>query len=789
LAEPGGVSGDGLVTTTPSAHSRQGAEGAIDPVCGMHVSPATPYRVRHGGVEILFCGANCKQKFEADPARYGSPAPTPDTAPRPMGSGLWTCPMHPQIIAHGPGACPICGMALEPASPQAEATENPELAAMSRRFLIALVLTAPVLVLDMGAHAGLGFHGPTNHWLQFVLATPVVLWAGWPLLARGWRSLVTQRLNMFTLIGLGVSVAYGYSLVALLAPDAIPKGFRDGMSAPVYFESAAVITTLVLLGQVLELRARARTSQAIRALLRLTPDTARRVEPDETERDVALAQVIVGDRLRVRPGERVPVDGVVISGASAIDESMLSGEPVPVEKAVGDSVVAGGVNERGSFVMRAERVGADTVLARIVAMVAEAQRSRAPIQRIADAVAAWFVPAVIAIAALAALAWTMFGPEPHLAYALLAAVGVLIIACPCALGLATPMSVMVGVGRAARAGVLVRDAAALEALAEIDVLIVDKTGTLTQGRPVFLSATSVAGDWRAVLSFAASLEAASEHPLAAAILDGAKRNQGSIKPVERFQAIVGQGVEGWIEGQVYRLGNADLMASHGVDVAAVSETADRLRDMDGATVMYLADAANLLGLIAVADPVKESAAASVKALRAAGVRVVMATGDARRTALSVGRALGFADDDIRANLKPTDKAALVATLKREGHRVAMAGDGVNDAPALAAADVGVAMGTGADVAMESAGVTLIGGDLRGVMRALRLARATMQNIRENLALSFIYNAAGVPIAAGVLYPFFGWTLSPALASAAMALSSVSVIGNALRLSQVKLEGQ
>jgi P-type Cu+ transporter len=782
----------------------ESASKARDPVCGMIPKADTPHRLIHEGREVLFCSAGCKAKFEADPAKYLGPKTqghsdhaaqhahadkAVDPATAPSGS-KWTCPMHPQIVRDGPGSCPICGMALEPMSPSADDGANPELANMTRRLWVGGALSAPLLFLEMGGHAGLVpmfLYGAANQWLQLLLASPVVLWAGWPFFERGWTSLRTRHLNMFTLIALGVGVAYGYSLIATLVPGIVPPGFRTGGDVPIYFEAAAVITTLVLFGQVLELRARSRTSQAIKALLKLAPDTARRVRSDGTEEDVALGAVLVGDRLRVRPGERVPVDGIIAEGSSAIDEAMLTGEPIPVEKHVGSAVSGGTLNARGSFIMRAERVGADTLLARIVAMVAQAQRSRAPIQRLADQVSAWFVPAVIAIALLAAAVWATVGPEPRLAYALLTAVGVLIIACPCALGLATPMSIMVGIGRAAQAGVLVRDAAALETLEKVNVLIVDKTGTLTEGRPVFLSATASEGDTSEnVLRLAASLEAGSEHPLATAILAGATEQKLSLGKVENFEAIVGKGVAGAIDGVRYALGNEDLMRDLGADTTGVSGAIEVLRDQRGATVMYLAAANRLLGYVAVADPIKSSAIEAVRELRAAGVRVIMATGDAPGTARAVGRELGFVDADVRANVKPEDKAALVSDLKAQGLRVAMAGDGVNDAPALAAADVGIAMGTGTDVAMESAGVTLVKGDLTGVLRAVRLSRATMHNIRQNLFLSFAYNGAGVPIAAGVLYPAFAWTLSPALASAAMALSSVSVIVNALRLSRAPL---
>ncbi len=768
-----------------------------DPVCGMKVKPDAAHRQTYQGTEVLFCSAGCKAKFEADPAKYskadtqhaphGAPAVDPKTAPPGV---KWTCPMHPQIVRDGPGSCPICGMALEPMSPTAEG-DNPELAYMTRRFWVGAALSVPLLVLEMGGHLGLlpmFVHGAALRGVEFALSTPVVIWGGWQFFVRGWNSVRTKNLNMFTLIALGVGVAYAYSVIATLAPGIVPAGFQlRGGETPVYFEAAAVITTLVLLGQVLELRARSRTSQAIKALLKLAPDTARRIKPDNSEEDVVLDVVVVGDFLRVRPGERVPVDGVVTEGQSSVDESMLTGEPIPVEKVSGARVSGGTLNARGSFIMRADRVGADTLLGRIVDMVAQAQRSRAPIQRLADRVSAWFVPAVIAVALIAALIWGAVGPEPKLSYALLTAVAVLIIACPCALGLATPMSIMVGVGRAAQTGVLVRDAAALETLEKIDAVIVDKTGTLTDGKPAFLSAKAAQGDdWKSILSAAASLEAGSEHPLAAAILDGAKKESVALKSVANFSAIVGKGVQGDIDGTRYTLGNEDLMRDLGLGVSSFASEVEALREMSGATVMFLASDKQLIGYVAVADPIKPSAEAAVKSLRDAGVRVILATGDAPGTARAVGAKLGFGADDIRANVKPEDKADLVAQLKAQGHRVAMAGDGVNDAPALAAADAGIAMGTGTDVAMESAGVTLVKGDLSGVARAVRLSKATMRNIRQNLFLSVVYNAAGVPVAAGVLYPMFHWTLSPLIASAAMALSSVSVIANALRLGRVRV---
>jgi Cu+-exporting ATPase len=696
--------------------------------------------------------------------------------------------MHPQVVRDGPGDCPICGMALEPMLPTADVGPNPELVDFTRRLWVGAPLALAVLVLEMGSHLGV----PFVHWMgawpfalaQLVLATPVVLWVGAPFFRRGWASIVNRSPNMWTLIALGTGAAWAYSMVATLAPGLFPAGLRDmhGL-VPVYFEAAAVIVVLVLVGQIMELRARARTGGAIRALLDLAPRTARRVRPDGHEEDVPLDAVVAGDLLRVRPGESVPVDGTVTEGRSAVDESMLTGEALAVEKAAGDGVTGGTLNRSGSFVMRAERVGADTMLARIVGLVAEAQRSRAPIQALADRVAAWFVPAVVAVAVAAFVVWLFVGPEPALSYALVAAVSVLIIACPCALGLATPMSIMVATGRGALEGLLIRDAEALERLAQVDTLVVDKTGTLTEGHPALTHVVAVDGDSDRLLRLAASLERGSEHPLAEAIVAGAAHRGIDLSAAEDFEAVTGQGVRGRVEGHAVALGNAALMRSLGAGTAAMADEADRLRG-EGRTVMLVAIDGTFGGLIAVADPVKESAPAAIRALRAEGLRIVMATGDNARTAATVAGRLGI--DDVRAEVKPEDKAALVAELRAAGARVAMAGDGINDAPALAAADVGIAMGAGADVALESAGVTLVRGDLDGILRAHRLARATMRNIRQNLFLAFVYNTAGVPVAAGVLYPLFGSLLSPMIAAAAMSLSSVSVIANALRLRRVRL---
>jgi len=759
---------------------------AIDPVCGMTVDPATAkHRAEHRGEAYYFCAARCRERFEADPERYlGGPAPAEEA---PSGT-IYTCPMHPEVRQVGPGSCPICGMALEPEAVSLDEGPNPELADMSRRFWIGLALTLPVFVLEMGGHlSGLDhlLGQQTSNWIQLVLATPVVLWAGWPFFARGWRSVVLRSLNMFTLIALGTGVAWAYSVVATVAPGLFPAAFRgqDG-SVAVYFEAAAVITVLVLLGQVLELRARERTSGAIKALLRLAPATARRLRDDGSDEEVDLGHVHVGDRLRVRPGDKVPLDGVVLEGGSNVDESMVTGEPMPVRKEAGAKVIGGTLNGQGSFVMRAEKVGRDTVLAQIVQMVAAAQRSRAPIQRLADVVSSWFVPAVLVVAALAFVAWSIWGPEPAMSYALIAAVSVLIIACPCALGLATPMSIMVGVGRGAQAGVLIKNAEALERMEKVDTIVVDKTGTLTEGRPKVTTILPTAGiEERELLRLAASLENASEHPLAAAIVQAAKERGIPLAPVTGFDSPAGKGVLGRVDGHDVALGNAKFLIEQGADTGPLQDRADALRG-DGATAIFAAIDGRAAGILAIADPVKKTTPAAIKALHEQGIRIIMLTGDNRTTAEAVARRLGI--DEVEAEVLPEQKGAVVERLRRAGKVVAMAGDGVNDAPALAAADVGIAMGTGTDVAIESAGVTLLRGDLQGIVQARRLSRATMGNIRQNLFFAFIYNAAGVPIAAGVLYPMLGLLLSPIIAAAAMALSSVSVIANALRLRSVKL---
>jgi Cu+-exporting ATPase len=759
-----------------------------DPVCGMNVNPETSkHRAEHEGKTYHFCSAGCRTKFMGDPDRYLSAEKRP-ADPMPEAT-IYTCPMHPEIRRQGPGSCPICGMALEPEIVTADAAPNPELADMTRRFWVGLALALPVFLLEMGGHlAGAHLLSPAaSNWVQLALATPVVLWAGWPFFERGWQSLVTRNLNMFTLIAMGTGIAWLYSVVATLAPGLFPDALRGhGGAVPVYFEAAAVITVLVLLGQVLELRARERTGGAIRALLDLAPKTARRIRPDGSDEDVPLEHVAVGDRLRVRPGERVPVDGDVLEGRSAVDESMVTGESMPVSKEPGLAVIGGTVNQAGSFVMRAEKIGRDTMLARIVRMVAEAQRSRAPIQRLADQVSGWFVPAVLAVAVLAFIAWSIWGPEPRFSYALVAAVSVLIIACPCALGLATPMSIMVGVGRGAQAGVLVKNAEALERLEKVDTIVIDKTGTLTEGRPKVVAVRTRGGVNEAeLLRLAASQERASEHPLAAAIVAVANERGLALADVAEFNAPVGKGVTGVVDGRYITIGNRVMMGVAGVDTAALDAEADALR-RDGATAIFIAIDGEPAGIVAIADPVKSTTPAALAALKAAGLRIVMLTGDNRTTAEAVAKRLGI--DEVEAEILPEDKAKTVERLRREGRIVAMAGDGVNDAPALAAADVGIAMGTGTDVAMESAGVTLVKGDLGGIVRARRLSQAVMANIRQNLFFAFIYNAAGVPVAAGILYPVFGILMSPVIAAAAMSLSSVSVIGNALRLRAVNLEG-
>jgi Cu+-exporting ATPase len=769
----------------PHHHTKPG-EGERDPVCGMAVDPVTAkHRRQHAGHTYYFCGSRCHELFAAEPARYLTTA-APEPARPTADQVRWTCPMHPQIERSQPGSCPICGMALEPTSPVEGEEVNPELHDMTRRFWVGLALTGPLVAVAMaGDLIEPQLLSPRLAvWVELILATPVVLWCGWPFFERGWRSILGRHLNMFTLIALGTGVAYAYSLVAALAPSIFPPSFHTAESqVPVYFEAAAVIVTLVLLGQVLELRARSQTGSAIRALLDLAPRYAR-VLRDGSETDIALEEVVAGDRLRVRPGEKVPVDGVVLEGASAVDESMITGEPVPAEKSSGDKVTGATVNATGSFVMRAERVGSDTLLAQIVAMVSEAQRSRAPIQGLADTVSGWFVPAVVFVAGLTFAAWSLFGPPPAMSFALVNAVAVLIIACPCALGLATPMSIMVGTGRGARAGVLVKNAKALEIMQKVDTLVVDKTGTLTEGKPRLagvVATDAVAED--ELLRLAASVERGSEHPLAAAIVRGAEERGLALAAPIDFTSETGKGVVGVVDGRRVAVGNPALFAALGVDPLDLAGRAEKLRE-DGQGVMLIAVDGRAAGLVAVADPIKKSAIGALKSLRREAIRTVMLTGDSRATAEAVGRKLGL--DEIVAEVMPDQKAAVVKGLQDQGRIVAMAGDGINDAPALAQAQVGIAMGTGTDVAMQSAGMTLVKGDLQGIVRARRLSRGVMHNIRQNLFFAFIFNGLAIPIAAGILYPAFGLLLNPMIASAAMSMSSVLVIGNALRLRRLTL---
>ena len=774
----------GEVATAPAhplATDTAGRDATKDPVCGMSVDPASAsHHAVHGGETFHFCSARCREKFVADPQKYLAPASQAPAASVPAGT-IYTCPMHPQIRQEGPGTCPICGMALEPEMPSLEDEENPELRDFSRRFWWTLPLTAVVLVLAMLGHRIPFLSTPARTWLELALSTPVVLWAGWPIFVRCGQSIRNRSPNMWTLIGIGVGAAFGYSVIAGIAPNLFPPSFREHGRVGVYFEAAAVIVSLTLLGQLLELRARSKTSAAIKALLGLAPKTARRINDDGSEEDVPLEHVHVGSRLRVRPGEKVPVDGEVLDGRSSVDESMLTGEPIPVEKTAGAKVIGATLNGTGSLIIRAEKVGAETVLSQIVQLVAQAQRSRAPMQRMADKVAFWFVLAVLAVAVLTFLGWGLFGPQPSWTYAVLNAVSVLIIACPCALGLATPMSIMVATGRAAHAGVLFRDAEAIEQLRRIDTLIVDKTGTLTEGRPAFREVIAANGFGEdQVLQLAASLEQGSEHPLAEAILAEAKRRSLPLTVAEEFDSVTGMGVRGRIGSQALALGNRSLMSSIGADTAPVLETAEQLRKQ-GASVMFLAVDGRLAGAVAVADPIKATTLPALNELRAAGLRLVMASGDAQATAEAVGRTLGI--DEIHGEVRPQDKAQLVHDLKAEGRRVAMAGDGINDAPALAAADVGIAMGTGTDVAMSSAQVTLVKGDLRRIVQARAISNATVANMKQNLGFALLYNALGVPIAAGVLYPAFGLLLSPMVAALAMSLSSVSVVTNALRLAR------
>jgi P-type Cu+ transporter len=763
---------------------------SIDPVCGMTVKrAAAKHFARHNGQGVYFCSGGCKTKFEADPEKYADGVPEPEVMPE---GTIYGCPMDPEIEQEGPGTCPICGMALEPLGiPDMDAGPNPELVDFTRRFWIGAAMTVPLLVLAMGPFIGFTFFtdlwGETTvKWLELILGTPVILWAGWPFLVRGVNSVKTWNLNMFTLIAMGVSAAWIFSVIAVLFPQIFPDGFRDPETGNVgvYFEAGAVIVVLVLLGQIMELRARERTGSAIKALLDLAAKTARVIRPDGTEEEIPLEEVAVGDVLRIRPGEKVPVDGIVTKGRSSIDESMISGEPVPVEKTEGDKVTGATINGTGALVMQAKRVGSDTMLSQIVEMVANAQRSRAPIQKLADAVAGKFVPAVVLVAIIAFVSWAVWGPEPAYAYALVSAVAVLIIACPCALGLATPMSIMTATGRGAQAGVLIKNAEALETFAKVDTLIVDKTGTLTEGKPQLVAVLPEKGqDEAEVLRLAASLERGSEHPLAESIVKGAEERGIKLVEATDFEAVTGKGVKGTVDGKAVALGNAKMLEELGLKPGDLKADADVRRD-EGETVMFIVVDGEIAGLVSVADPVKASTPEAIKALHKVGFRIIMATGDNERTAKAIAGRLGI--DEIRADVLPADKARIVKDLQAAGKKVAMAGDGVNDAPALAQSDVGIAMGTGADVAIESAGLTLISGNLDGIVRARKLSQATMRNIKQNLFFAMIYNAAGVPVAAGILFPFTGLLISPIFAAAAMSFSSVSVISNALRLRNVKI---
>lgn len=763
---------------------------ATDPVCGMNVTEsAAAGSVIHDDVTYYFCSINCRQKFVADPARYTNLVITKSSEDTSRLQLTYTCPMHPEVVQDHPGNCPKCGMTLEPRS-VVTVEDDTELRDMSHRFWVSVALAIPVFVSAMGAEMWPQFvaeivQPKTRQWLELLLATPVVLWGGWPFFVRGWQSLVTRNLNMFTLIALGVGVAWSYSMVAVLLPNIFPRSVLNDMGVvPVYFEAAAVITALVLLGQVLELRARSQTNAAIKLLLGLAPKTARIVRDDGSEEDIPLEHVHPGDRLRIRPGEKIPVDGTVVDGASHVDESMVTGEPVPVEKRADAKVIGATVNGTGSLLMAAEKVGSETLLAQIVHMVAEAQRSRAPIQKLADVVSGYFVPAVVLIAVVTFGVWAVFGPEPRLAYAMINAVAVLIIACPCALGLATPVSIMVGTGRGAMLGVLFKNAEALEVMRKVDTLVVDKTGTLTEGHPELVSVVPLTGfDEAEIVRLAASIERASEHPLAAAIVRGAEKRGVELSAAEDFQSVTGKGVTGVVSGRKIALGNITLMQDLGIDAGNLPAQADVLR-AEGQTVMLLSVDGRAAGLIGVADPIKSTTPEAIRLLHEEGIQIVMLTGDSRKTAEAVAAKLGI--DQVQAEVLPDQKASVVKQLQAKGHIVAMAGDGINDAPALAQAQVGIAMGTGTDVAMESAGVTLVKGDLRGIVRARKLSRATMRNIRQNLFFAFIYNVLGVPVAAGVLYPFFGLLLSPMIAAAAMSFSSVSVITNALRLRSVKI---
>ena len=758
-------------------HDAHPTDELKDPVCGMSVSDSSEHHYRHEGRDFYFCCARCRSRFAEDPDAFLEKA-TADS-PQENTNAWYTCPMHPEVRQRGPGTCPKCGMALEPEAPSLEEEENPELVDFRRRFWWSLPFTAAVFVLAMFGHGRGWMPGPLQNWVELALATPVVLWAGYPFFVRGIQSIGNRSPNMWTLIGLGTASAYLYSVAATVVPQLFPASFAEGGRVNVYFEAAAVIISLTLMGQLFELKARSRTSDAIRSLLQLAPDTARRIEEDGSEHDVPLAEIRAGDRLRVRPGERVPVDGEVEQGATSVDESMLTGEPVPVSKKAGDKVIGATMNTSGALVIRAERVGADTTLSQIVNLVAQAQRSRAPMQRLADVVAGYFVTIVVLIAVVTFFAWGFWGPQPSWVYGLINAVAVLIIACPCALGLATPMSIMVATGRGATQGILFRDAAAIEALRNIDTLVVDKTGTLTEGRPVFRRATALGSfDEAEVVRLAASLDQGSEHPLAAAIVTAAREREMTLADAQDFESESGIGVTGTVEGRALALGNTALMEHHGIDVSADMDEIDPLRE-EGASIIFLAVDGRLAGLLAVADPIKETTREAIDAIREEGIRIIMATGDGEKTARAVGRALGI--DDVYGEVRPESKLDIIARLQDEGRRVAMAGDGINDAPALAKADVGIAMGTGTDVAMSSAQVTLVKGDLRGIAEAIRLSELTVTNMRQNLGFAFLYNSIGVPVAAGILYPFAGILLSPMIAAVAMSMSSVSVVSNALRL--------